>query len=82
MHLHTDTYPADALHDSSTVVGKCGILSDLSGVLVFYPGADIRVQREVWSKVLKIFCREQKQEQVSKSRDDFLLQMFSTEFSH
>lgn len=29
----------------------------LSGVLVFYPGADIRMQREIWSKVLKILCR-------------------------
>lgn len=28
----------------------------LSGVLVLYPGADVRVQREVWGKVLKILC--------------------------
>lgn len=30
----------------------------LSGVLVFYPGADVRVQREVRSKVLKILCED------------------------
>lgn len=34
----------------------------LSGVLVFYPGADVRMQREVWSKVLKILWRGQTQE--------------------
>lgn len=34
------------------------LVSDLSGVLVLYPGADVRVQREVWSKVLKILCGE------------------------
>lgn len=28
----------------------------LSGVLVLYPGADVRVQREVWGKVLKVLC--------------------------
>lgn len=32
----------------------------LSGVLVFYPGADVRMQREVWSKILKILCKGQK----------------------
>lgn len=30
------------------------MVSDLSGVLVFYPGADVRVQRKVRGKVLKI----------------------------
>lgn len=34
-------------------------LSNLSGVLVFYPGADVRMQCEVWSEVFKIFCRKQ-----------------------
>lgn len=40
--------------------------ADLSGVLVFYPGADVRVQREVWGEVLEIFCRGPKHEQVNK----------------
>lgn len=44
----------------STVSGRtCGrrpCSPHLSGVLVLYPGADVRVQREVWGKVLKVFC--------------------------
>lgn len=34
----------------------------LSRILVFYPGADVRVQCEIWSKVFKILCGAQPQE--------------------
>lgn len=71
--------PANTLYMIRT--NKCGMVFDLSGVLVFYPGADIRVQREVWSKVLEILCRGQRQKQVNRGRDGFLFQMISTEFS-
>lgn len=43
---------------------------NLSGVLVLYPGADVRMQREVWSKILKILCRKQRMSLVTVERAD------------
>lgn len=43
---------------ANTTTKKRWMVLHLSGVLVFYPGADIRVQREVWSKVLEILCKD------------------------